>query len=307
MRSIASCLESRFPGEGRPAQVREALHRACAAFIDSGLADQNFEIEMTNGSDDKFWACVSEALVYERLRDKLKIPRPRVGIGPDFLLEDGQKRVWIEVICPAPVGVPEEWLRIPTNQVTVTSMPHEAILLRWTAAIKEKTDKLVGSQDGKKVRGYLEQGIVLPDDIYVIAVNGCRLRRGPISAHIGISQFPYAVEAVFPIGPYQIRIDGKSLETIETGHQQRFAVMKPNGALVPSHAFLDPRSKPVSAVWAVDFNGCGAIGNPEPSALVHNPYANNPLPQRFLRVDEELVATPLNEEEFVLKRIELGG
>lgn len=299
MRSIASCLELRFPGNDKPALVRELLHRACTGFIASGLADRKFEIELTGGSEDTFWSCVSEALVYDRLRDKLASSRPNVGVGPDFLVEIGQQRVWIEVICPTPVGVPADWLEIRINQAT--SMPHEAILLRWTAAIKEKTEKLVGSLDGK-VRGYLQQGVVSPNDCYVIAVNGCRFRHGPFPALLGVSQFPYAAEAVLPIGPYQIHIDRETLRTVRHGHQERFAIMKPNGASVPTHAFLDPRYKPVSAVWAMDFNGCRAIGNPEPSALVHNPNAVNPLPQGLLPVDDEFVATPVSETELLFER-----
>lgn len=298
--SIASCLERHFPGEGRPALVREALLWACDEFAASGLADRKFEIELMDDSDDKFWSCISEALVYKRLRDKVVTSRSNVGVGPDFLLQVGQKRVWVEVICPAPTGVPADWLDIQIGQVT--SMPHEAILLRWTAAIKEKTDKLVGSFDGR-VRGYLEKGIVAPEDIYVIAVNGCRLRHGPFSALLGISQFPYAAEAVFPIGPYQVRVDCDMLEPIVASHEQRFSIKKPKGALVPTYAFLDPRFKPVSAVWAIDFNGCGVIGNSEPSALIHNPYANNQLPQQVLQVDEEYMATPLNDSELLMQRV----
>lgn len=298
--SIASSLEQRFPGDGQAELVRGALHRICTEFIASGLADRKFESELIDESNDKFWSCISEALVYDRLRDKLVDPRPNVGIGPDFLIEIGQQRIWIEVICPAPVGVPADWLNIQTNQVT--SVPHEAILLRWTSAIKDKTDKLVGSLDGS-VRGYLERGVVAPNDIYIVAVNGCRLRHGPFPALVGISQFPYAAEAVFPIGPYQIRIDRETLKTIGHGHQQRFTIMKPNGSTVPSHAFLDPRYKPVSAVWAMDFNGCSVIGNSEPSALIHNPNAINPLPHGYLPVDDEFAATPIDEAEFLFGRI----
>lgn len=300
MSRIARCLETRFPGDGRPALVREALYRACVEFMASGLADPKFETELTSESDDKFWSSVSEALVYGRLSDKTFAARPKVGVGPDFLLEDGAKRIWIEVICPAPIGVPIDWLEVQTNKVT--SMPHEAILLRWTSAIKEKTEKLVGSLDGK-VRGYLEQGVVAPNDVYIIAVNGCRFRHGPFPSLLGISQFPYAVEAVFPIGPYQLHIDRETLKTVGRGHQQRFTIKKPNGALVPSHAFLDPRYKSVSAVWAVDFNGYGAIGNPEPSALVHNPNALNPLQRGFLLVDDEFAAMPLEENGLLFERI----
>ena len=238
MSRISQCLEFRFPGDGPPSLIRQALHRACIEFVASGWADRKFETELTGVSEDKFWACISEALVYQRLRDKCFPSRSNVGAGPDFLLEFEQKRIWVEVICPSPVGIPSDWLQIQTNQVT--SMPHEAILLRWTSAFKEKSEKLAGSSDGK-VRGYLEQGIVLPTDIYVIAVNGCRFRHGPFPALFGISQFPYAAEAVLPLGRYQIQIDRGTLQKVGEGHQQRFWIKKPNGASVPSHAFLAHR------------------------------------------------------------------
>ena len=300
MSRIARCLELRFPGEGRPALVRERLHRACVNFVASGWADIKYETELTGESDAQFWSRVSEALVYDRLSAHTFAARPNIGSGPDFLLKSGAKRLWIEVIGPTPAGVPSDWLQIQTNKVT--SMPHEAILLRWTAAIKEKTEKLIGNPDGN-IQGYLEKGVVSPNDIYVIAVNGCQLRHGPFPALSGISQFPYAAEAVFPIGPYQIHIDRETLKTVGHGHQQRFTIKKPNGASVPSHAFLDPRYQLVSAVWAVDFNGCGVIGSSEPSALIHNPNAVNPLPHGFLLVDDEFAATSVSEDELLFRRI----
>jgi hypothetical protein len=282
MERITQCIERQFPGNGPPALVREALSRACVAFVESGLADRKFQTELSSGSDTSFWSCVSEALVYQKLSGETFLPRPNLGSGPDFLVKAGDRRLWIEVICPEPSGIPSEWLAVKLG--AVTSMPHQEILLRWTSAIKEKTEKLVGSRDGTKL-GYLQLGYVKPDDIYVIAVNGCRFRHGPFSALVGISQFPYAAEAVFPIGPYQIRIDKATLKTVGRGHAQRFTINKPNGALVPSHAFLDPYFARVSAIWAVDFNGCSAIGNPEPSAVIHNPNAINHLPEspRLLR------------------------
>lgn len=59
----------------------------------------------------------------------------------------------------------------------------------------------------------------------------------------------------------------------------------------------------ISAIWAVDFTGFGAIGNPEPSALIHNPSALNPLPRGFLVVDEEDEATPLGDGEILFHTV----
>lgn len=299
MLTLPHCLELRYPGAGLRSDYRAEIERVCTLFLTSGLADPKFESELISNSEAKFWSCVSEALIFDRIKDMPRPKRVNVGEGPDFLLIDGSRRVWVEVVCPEPVGISRDWLEIQVNQAA--SVPHEAILLRWTSVIKDKTDKLVGSIDGK-VKGYLRTGVVTENDAYVIAVNGCRLRHGPFSALYGISQFPYAVEAVFPVGPLQIHIDKTSLRSVGRGYQERYDIPKPNGASVPTHGFLDPRCRGVSAIWAVDFNGGKVIGSQETSALIHNPLATQPLPRGFLQSDSEFIAFPSCEGEFVLSR-----
>ncbi|WP_372526248.1 hypothetical protein [Piscinibacter sp.] len=291
---VPSHIEKRFPGDHpRTVAVRHYLANACTEFVRSGLADPKFVSELTGGSDQKFWACVSEALIAARLRDKRFGSRKTMGEGPDFLVMAGTRRVWIEVVCPEPVNVPADWLD-PRSGEAVT-FPHEAILLRWTSAIKAKAERLVGSEDGTR-KGYLSSGLVAPEDAYVIAVNGCRLRSGPFPALFGISQFPFAAEAVFPVGPYQVRIDRDTLKVVDRGHQHRPFVLNQNRAEVAALAFLDPRFNSVSAIWAVDLNGGSAIGNSEPTAVVHNPNALSPVPLGYLPADHEYVAVPKGEE-----------
>ncbi|MDO9230490.1 MAG: hypothetical protein Q7U03_13115 [Syntrophales bacterium] len=299
--SIETFLLQRYPGSGRPQTMRDEIANACNAFVKSGLADAKFTKEFCSGSDQKFWSCVSEALLAARLRNVGLDPEPSHGGGPDFLvIEDGRK-IWVEVICPEPTGVPSEWL---TSELgNVVSFPHEPILLRWTSAIKEKAEKLIGSSDGA-ITGYIEKGIVASGDSYVIAVNGRQLRNGPFPALFGISQFPFAVEAVFALGPYQIRINRDSLEQTGAGHQHRPLILKPKGAPVSAYTFLDARFQPISAIWAVDVDGTSAIGNSEPMAVIHNPNAVNPIPIGFLPAHDEYVAKPIGTEEFELNRIE---
>jgi type I restriction enzyme S subunit len=289
-RMMLAQIEKRFPGDHpRTAAVRQYLLNAFTSFVNSGLADPKFVTELASSSDQKFWACLSEALIADRLRGKSFGARQAQGQGPDFLVMDSARKVWIEVICPEPVDVPEGWLNPQQGQAV--SFPHEQILLRWTSAIKAKAEVLIGSADGDR-KGYLKSGVVAPDDAYVIAVNGCRLRSGPFPSLIGISQFPFAAEAVFPIGPYELRIDRATLQVVDRGYQHRPYVLNKNNAKVPAFTFLDPRFDAISAVWAVDLNGGSAIGNREPSAVVHNPNAINPVPLGFLPADDEYVAVP---------------
>ncbi len=293
MPCLAHFLEQKYPGDKLRAIFRSEVLRVCSAFQASGMADPKFESELTSGSDPKFWSSLSEALIYEKLKNYQFLPRTNIGVGPDFLVSEGGRRIWIEVVCPEPTGLPEDWLEIKLGRVGTT--PHNEILLRWTSAYKEKAEKLLGSSNGR-TKGYLCSGIVACNDVYVIAINGCQLRHGPFSQLHGISQFPYAAEAVLPIGPYQVRIDRGTLEAVGSGHQERPFIPKPNGASVSTHAFLDPNHRMISAVWAVDFNCCGAIRNHEPSAIVHNPCAINPLTPGFLPADEEFHAISTGDD-----------
>jgi type I restriction enzyme S subunit len=108
---ILAHIEKRFPGDHpRKVALRQYLASVCEDFVNRGLADPKFVSELTSGLDQKFWACISEALVADRLRGKNFGVRKTRGEGPDFLVMDGARRVWIEVVCPEPVHVPADWL-----------------------------------------------------------------------------------------------------------------------------------------------------------------------------------------------------
>ena len=300
---IQTYIENKFPGE-HPNRViwRHKIIEACTSFANSGLADPTFISELISGEEQKFWAHLSEALVAQSLKDKKFPKRCKLGAGPDFLVMDGERKVWIEVICPEPVDLPDNWLKIQEN--TVTSFPHEKILLRWTSAIKAKAEQLLGSE--RRPAGYLDSGIVTNEDAYVIAVNGCRLRHGPFPSLMGISQFPFAAEATLGFGPFQININKETLETVGANHQHRPFVKNHNRTNVPAHMFLDPAFKPISAIWAVDLNGYSAFGGSEPMYVIHNPSATCPVSTGFLPSLHDYVAR-LEGDFFILDRPRQNG
>jgi hypothetical protein len=298
---IEDILLKRYPGSGRPQIVRDEIANACNAFVDSGLADVNFIKELSSESDQKFWSCVSETLLAAHLC-KIGIDlKPSHRIGPDFLVIDNGKNIWIEVICPEPIGVPSDWLTPGFDNVI--NFPHEQMLLRWTSAIKEKAEKLIGSLDGA-TKGYIEKGIVASEDAYVIAVNGCQLRSRQFPALFGISQFPFAVEAVFAVGPYQITINSDTLERTGSGHQHRPFIPKSGRKSVPAYTFLDSKFQSISAIWAVDVNGSSAVGNAEPMVVIHNPKAISHIPIKFLPAYDEYIAKSIGNGEYELNRLE---
>jgi hypothetical protein len=240
----------------------------CADFVACGLADANTVQKLCSQDDAIYWQQFSEVLLAHQLW-KAEVSLRRFSEGPDGL-------------------------------------PHEAILLRWTAAIKEKAEKLLGN---KETSGYLKKGIVGAADAYVIAVNGYLLRHPCWPAQLlSASQFPFAVEAVFPVGPIQVRIDLETLKTTTVDHQHRPSIPKPGGRTVPATIFLEPSYKPISAVWAVDIDENVLIGHSCPMAVVHNPGAVNPIPEKLLPAQSEYVATdkgreyPLERRDGLLSR-----
>lgn len=283
-------VRKHFPGKHRRTRVIQYyLMSICKNFVSSGLADPKFLSEITSGERQKFWACISEAFVPALLEGKEFGNRSKIGVGPDFLILDGRRKIWIEVVCPEPIGIPDDWLKMhhtrPWKFQLIEPLRNE-ILLRWTNAIKSKADKLIGDAN-KGLKGYLDSGIVRPEDAYVIAVNSCQLRNGQVPDICGISGHPYVIEAVFSIGPRQITYKIDTLEVIGKGHQYRPFVHNKNNAEVPTNIFQEPRFNGISAIWAMDLKGSIAIGNHEPIAIIHNPKAKNPIKQGFLNADIE--------------------
>lgn len=293
---ITRCVAAHRPGDHpRTLAIRERLTQVITDFVASGRADPKFLDELQI-DERTFWACASEALVAARLAGKV-FPVRKGGHGPDLLVLDGAQRVWIEVVCPQPTRVPNDWLDPKVN--VVHSLPDRELTLRWTAAIQQKADKLLGVQGG--MPGYVGKGIVQAGDAYVIAVNACRTRSGPFPSLFGISGLPYAAQAVFPIGPRQVTMNSNTGEITGQGHQYRPSLATDSGAPVATLTFLNPRYAPVSAVWALDLDGSAAIGNSEPSAVIHNPLASVAVTPGFLPADEEFVAAREGDDMVITK------
>jgi type I restriction enzyme S subunit len=278
--------------------MRERLISIADQYLADGQGDLNAEQRLRSNDLNEYWGQLSEVLLGYQLSE-VAIPFTHEGAGPDFRIERDGRVIWIEVITPRPTNVPEEWLAAAEG---VRDFPHEAILLRWTAAIKAKAEVLIGGPDNC---GYLANGLVAPEDSYVIAVNGRLLRDGVgmMDALTGISQFPFAVEATFAVGPLQIMINRENLQAGEPEHQRRYFISKPVGQPVPAFTFLDPRFRPISAIWATDVDEFSILDRAPSMAVVHNPEALNPIPLGLLPAQNEYVARVLDEERYQLDRV----
>lgn len=265
--------------------LRERGVALCRQHLERGLGDRDAEERLCSPNDEIYSQQLSEVLFADQLT-QVGLRPLHPGSGPDFLLEHERRRIWIEVICPTPARIPADWF--VHEDFKVRAVPHEAMLLRWTSAIKEKSEKLIGTRENSEA-GYLAKRLVAIDDAYVIAING-RLLRNWLPQLEGISQLPFAVEATFSVGPYAVTINRETLEPIAEGHQYRPVIPKPNGAQVPADTFLDPRFAPVSAVWAMDADEGLLVGHQQPMVVVHNPGALNPIPVKLLPAFFEYVA-----------------
>ncbi len=304
LETLKDTVASRIPGAHPTAKIwRSAVFAACDKVLAAGLLDKDALSRLNGTNDGLYWGAMSEVLLGDRLLHAGLQPTHQEP-GPDFRLEHGGKTIWVEVITPLPTNIPTDWLEhTPGNSV---NFPAEAVLLRWTAAIKEKAEKLRGNAAQGKA-GYLASGIVKEDDVCVIAVNGLLLRGGGFGKgdgfpqFEGISQFPFAVEATCAVGPYAIKINRNTLQKVSAGHSHRPHLARPKGADVPADTFHDPSFAPISAVWAVDIGYSATLHKEQPMAVVHNPHARNPLPLGFLPAQDEFTLA-LTADEMAIKR-----
>jgi type I restriction enzyme S subunit len=232
------------------------------------LPNRHFVEELTSGSGERFSQRLWEMLLARHLDaqgHQLSAPVH----GPDFRFKHLGRVIWVEAVSPEPRGLPLDWMEPPVpNGGKVGTVPHKEIVLRWTAAFKEKWNKL---------NRYRRKGIVCEDDAYVIAIHGGQLGVMPLDH--GISSLPLAVETVFPVGPLRVPIDPKTGRPGKWETSPRFSVKNANGSPVPTTPFVDPTYESVSAILAYSKD---RSSNPSlPAYVVHNPYARVTFPLAF--------------------------
>lgn len=257
----------------------------------SGLAPPHLISELETNDEGKLWSCLWEAMLFHHLtalgHSLRKITRAAGQYGPDFSFDYDGKTVWLEAVVPAPVGIPADWLSPPGREVRVRSKPDQERVLRCTSCISDKQQKF---------KDYLEKEIVGSRDITIIAVNICRLSDFDIDG-CGISQFPLAMEALFPIGPIAVPITREGKQAGPAINVPRLTVEKVTGAKISTANFLNPEFTNVSAVVQAhqkDMHERDLV-----LALIHNPLANNKLDATLLKARSEYVATEQGDTFFI--------
>lgn len=241
-------------------------------YLTLGLPNHHFVREISSGGDGKVTQRIWEMMLATHF-DALGFVMTSADEGPDLRIEHDGHVIWIEAICPTPAGIPDQWmLPLSAGEFVVGDVPHNEVLLRWTAAIKEKREKL---------DVYRTKGIVGPDDCFVIAVNGGQLGRFPLNE--GISQTPYSFEAVYPAGPTTLEIDRKTNRIVRSYKSLRSYVENANGEPVPTTAFIDGSNAGVSAIlgYSADRSQAPVLT----ADIIHNHLAAQPIRRQLLGPD----------------------
>jgi type I restriction enzyme S subunit len=286
---IEKFISDRVQDEARCQLLIEYICALWEKFSNKQLNDSHFESEFTSGSLSKFYQRFTEMFLACHLIDAGFSLLSR-DEGPDLLIQHERQKIWIEIVTPEPKGIPEYHLNPPKLSLEqpksgfslpIFNVPSNEILLRWTAALKEKYEKLEGrSKNGRWIPGYRQKGIVTNDDIYVIAVNGIML-----CGFRGISGYPYALESVYPIGAIEVTFSRETDEIINRSHQYRPHIPKRNGSDVPTDSFLNPAYAGIGAILGMSVGLDTTLDNKSKMVIVHNYQAHNPLPRNVLMRD----------------------
>jgi type I restriction enzyme S subunit len=291
MKKILTIIGDRYPDNPNAA---EHFAKLLVNYHNSHLAPPNMLSELETNDDGKYWAHMWEALLYHHIKslgfalleNKVKKSGQK---GPDFGIQHNGGPVWIEAITPAPIGIPAEYLEpFDDNGFKAFTVPHEQKLLRWTAAIKEKSEKF---------RNYLQNGIIPENSRAIIAVNSCRLQDFAFD-DMGISRLPYAVEATLPIGPLSIPLSKEGLALGRPENSIRHSVYNKNNAEISTEIFLNPHYSHISAV--IGTHQRDIWNRPLHLSLVHNPLALNALEPKILGAAKEFVCED-NDTHYVLR------
>jgi len=280
-RHVRAFLDERY---GSAPHYKSCVLTAWEKFLALGLASEHFVTELTSGNKAKLLQRVWEMMVARHL-DALGFKIATSAKGPDFRFEHEGRVYWVECVSPEPMGVPEDYLEAPKpGEFKVGDVPYEEVRRRWITAIDEKA---------KKLKKYRSDGIVGDADAYIVAVNGCQLGALPIQH--GLSQLPYAVEAVYPAGPITIPVEKETGAFGKAFIGNQWSIKSAKGQPVSTAMFLNKEHAAISAVIA---SSSDRSEDPIlPLDVVHNHFATVRVPQGlFGQKADEWVPEPDGQE-----------
>ncbi|MEW5836709.1 MAG: hypothetical protein AB1832_16730 [Pseudomonadota bacterium] len=265
-------------------QAVEALTTAYDRFHAERLADREFDKHLLSDSTAQSEARMGE-LLFAMLLWQSDFALSSANSGPDFRATKDGLTICFEVITPEPKGFPEGYLNsLKVGGEVAQRVPHEQRILRWTHALKTKSDKWIGEDGGP---GWLSNGVVSEREPYVIVINSVLLDKYWWEIN-GVSRLPYPVEICYGAGPIAAAMDPSTGSILSEGNQFRPVINRPGKESVPSSVFLSPGYDHVSAVLGCILKEQTIVFGKEPLAeLVHNSRANVVIPPNVVPATRE--------------------
>lgn len=194
--------------------------------------------------------------------------------GPDIKIPYKSRNVWVEAIA---VEKGDEQDKVPDIEYgKAMDVPEKEMLLRLTNGLVKKHNIYLE---------YLKKDLVGQEDPFVIAIDRSLLEHPD-------AQIPLILKCLFAIG-YQVlflKREGLQPKTEGSTWSAREKVNKISGSEVEMLMFRDSSYEGVSAVIYCPWNILNSPRDPQKMGdnfvIVHNPFAKNPLPDKFFKFGE---------------------
>jgi len=233
------------------------------------FADPEFTTELRSNFDARYWEMYLTTVL---IREGYEVCCPKPG--PDVGIKFKDRRIWFEATSPTRGAdnqadqVPAQRVVAPGDDPVVQDVPNEKLVLRYLNSISVKNDQYTT---------WLKDGIVAPDEAFVIAINPRRL-----GFEYADTQPPRIIQAAFTIGSPYVVIDTRTFKQVDAGYQFRDKITKASGNPVSTGVFHLDEYTGLSAMLC---SRVDAVNQPEQMGtdfqLVPNPRAKIPLPQDF--------------------------
>ncbi len=249
------------------AHVRDFIEQVWPSYRPN--ADPHFQEETKTHFHQRTW----ELYLWQVLEAHGFAPEKQSSEGPDYCITLDGQRTWVEAIAPGrgagqdavpPIRTINEMLEAGEEPIA-QRVPEEAIILRFTHAIRDKM---------KKYEEYRAKRIVQDDDQFIIAINGCMA-----TDYRGDPSVPYVIKATIGLGHLQVSIDPTGKEPTESYYQRRSHVLKKNQEPISTELFRLDEYRDISAILYSPKDICNIpekIGSE--MYYFHNPLAKNPFP-----------------------------
>ncbi|MBN1366513.1 MAG: hypothetical protein JW967_01115 [Dehalococcoidales bacterium] len=235
-------------------------------------ADKDFPQKLSEDFPARFWEMYLTCTLLEKSCSVC--PRLTYAKGPDIKILNPCNSIYLEAVTPSE-GISDNKDRVHEMPLmTAVKVPDEEITLRYCSAIADKFEKY---------KSYLKNNSISSNDVYVIALNSCKIKQAIMETDI-----PRILKAVLPFGDPQVTISKRAGVKPYWSYQYRDKIYRYNTSSVPTDLFLNQNYDGLSGILysRTDlFNKPKRMG--DNFIFIHNPLARNPLPHGYFKFGME--------------------